>query len=185
MLFLSWYIKHNAAGTASEAMPHMGINIMTLIWSDKFRVTVAVLSWNWHMTSPLMNGVINSLSPRRNRRHFSSRHFQMHFLNENAWISIEISLKFVHRDAINNIPALVPIMAWRRLGDKPLSEPMMVSLPTHICVTRPQWVNALLQVLSINHRILLLLSQEMWEPAIQIHYIQGLLLTNLNPSMNK
>ena len=31
-------------------------------------------------------------------------------------------------------------MAWRRPGDKPLSEPMMVNLPTHICVTRPQWV---------------------------------------------
>ena len=31
-------------------------------------------------------------------------------------------------------------MAWRRPGDKPLSEPMMVILPTHICVTRPQWV---------------------------------------------
>ena len=32
-------------------------------------------------------------------------------------------------------------MAWRRLGDKPLSEPMMVSSLTHICATRPQWVN--------------------------------------------
>ena len=31
-------------------------------------------------------------------------------------------------------------MHWRRSGDKPLSKPMMVSLPTHICVTRPQWV---------------------------------------------
>ena len=31
-------------------------------------------------------------------------------------------------------------MAWCRSGDKPLSEPMMVSLLTHICVTRPQWV---------------------------------------------
>ena len=31
-------------------------------------------------------------------------------------------------------------MAWRRPGDKPLSEQMMVSLPTHIFVTRPQWV---------------------------------------------
>ena len=31
-------------------------------------------------------------------------------------------------------------MACRRQGDKPLSEPMMVRLPTHICVTRPQWV---------------------------------------------
>ena len=32
-------------------------------------------------------------------------------------------------------------MAWHRPGDKPLSEPMMVSLLTHICVTGPQWVN--------------------------------------------
>ena len=34
-------------------------------------------------------------------------------------------------------------MAWRRPGDKPLSEPIMVSLLTHICVSRPQWVNSL------------------------------------------
>ena len=39
-----------------------------------------------------------------------------------------------------NIPVLVQIMAWRRPGDKPLSEPMMVKLMTHICATRPQWV---------------------------------------------
>ena len=36
---------------------------------------------------------------------------------------------------------LVQIMAWRRPDDKPLSEPMMVSLLTYICLTRPQWVN--------------------------------------------
>ena len=42
---------------------------------------------------------------------------------------------------INNIPALVQIMAWCRWGNKPLSEPMMVSLLTHICVPRPWWVN--------------------------------------------
>ena len=44
---------------------------------------------------------------------------------------------------INNIRALVQIMAWRRSGDKPLSEPMMDSLLMHICVTRPQWINEL------------------------------------------
>ena len=43
-----------------------------------------------------------------------------------------------------NIPSLIQIMAWRRQGDKPLSETMMVSLLTHICVTRPQWVNNLI-----------------------------------------
>ena len=65
----------------------------------------------------------------------------MYFLEWNVWVSIEISLKFVPKGQINNIPALVQIMAWRRPGDKLLSEPMMVSLLTHICVTRPQWVN--------------------------------------------
>ena len=63
------------------------------------------------------------------------------FLNENEWHSIKISLKFVPKVPINIIPALVQIKAWRRPGDKPLSEPMMVVLPTHICVTRPQWAN--------------------------------------------
>ena len=34
-------------------------------------------------------------------------------------------------------------MAWGRPGDKSLSQPMMVSLLTQICVTRPQWVDIL------------------------------------------
>ena len=68
--------------------------------------------------------------------------FSNAFSNENEWISLMISLKFVPKVRINNIPAMVQIKAWRRPGDKPLSEPMVVSLPTHICVTRPQWVNS-------------------------------------------
>ena len=84
---------------------------------------------------------INSLRQRPNRRHFADDIFKCIFENENEWISPRIPLKFVPRVRINNIPALVQIMAWRRPGDKPLSEPMMVSLLTHICVTRPQWVN--------------------------------------------
>ena len=38
---------------------------------------------------------------------------------------------------INKILALIQIMARRRPGDEPSSEPMMVRLPTHICVTQP------------------------------------------------
>ena len=41
------------------------------------------------------------------------------------WIPIEISLRIVPRGPINNILALVPIMAWRHSGDKPLSETMI------------------------------------------------------------
>ena len=78
--------------------------------------------------------LFNTLRPRQNGRHFPDDIFKCIFVNENAWISIKISLKFVPKAHINNIPALVQIMAWRRAGDKPLSEPMMVSLLTHICV---------------------------------------------------
>ena len=84
---------------------------------------------------------LNTLRPKQNGRHSADDIFKCIFLNENEWIWLKISLKFVPKGPINNIPALVQIMAWRRPGDKPLSEPMMVSLPMHICITRPQWVN--------------------------------------------
>ena len=82
---------------------------------------------------------INTLRPRQNGRHFADDTFNRIFVNENVRISIEFSLKFP-KGPINNIPALVQIMAWRRPGDKPLSEPMLVRSLTHICVTRPEWV---------------------------------------------
>ena len=70
------------------------------------------------------------------------------FSNAFYWMKMyEFRLRFhwslFPKVQINNIPAMVQIMVWRRPGDKPLSEPMVVSLPTHICVIQPQWVNAL------------------------------------------
>ena len=50
--------------------------------------------------------------------------FKRIFLNENVWISIKTPLHFAPKDSIDNIPALVQIMAWRRIGDKTLFEPM-------------------------------------------------------------
>ena len=79
--------------------------------------------------------------PRQNGRFFADEIFTCILLNEKVWISINISLKFVPEGQINNIPVLVQIMAWCQPGNKPLPEPMMFSLLTHICVTRPQWVN--------------------------------------------
>ena len=93
--------------------------------------------------SPLHQSGLNTLRPRKDGCQFPDDIFRCTFLNENEWYRIKISLKFVPKVPINNIPALVQIMAWHRPGDKPLSEPMMVVLPTHICVTRPQWVNPL------------------------------------------
>ena len=71
----------------------------------------------WHIEATETNG-----------RHFPDDIFNWIFLVEIVWISIKISLNFVSRGKINNIPALVQMMAWRRPRDKPLSEPIMVSL---------------------------------------------------------
>ena len=49
-------------------------------------------------------------------------------VNENGRISIQISLKFVPKSSIDNKPALVQVMAWRRIGDKPLSEPKLTQV---------------------------------------------------------
>ena len=82
-----------------------------------------------------------TLRPSKNGRNFPDDIFKCIFLNENIWISSKISLKFVPEGPINNISAMVQMMAWRLPGDKPLTEPMMVNLLTQICVTRPQWVS--------------------------------------------
>ena len=58
---------------------------------------------------------------------FSSAFFWMKMF-EFRW---KVSLKFVPKDLINNIPALVQMMAWRRPGDKPLSEPMIIGNMRH------------------------------------------------------
>ena len=96
----------------------------------------------WVLTCKRQETWVNTFRLRQNGRHFPDDIFQCIFLFENVWIWIKISLKFVPKIRINNIPALVQIMAWRRRGGKPLSEPMMVNLVTHICITQPQWVNA-------------------------------------------
>ena len=74
------------------------------------------------------------LKRTQNGHHLTVNILKCIFLNENVWILIKISLKFGPRGPINNILALVQIMAWYRPGDKPL-----YSLLTHICVTQPQW----------------------------------------------
>ena len=50
---------------------------------------------------------INTLRPRQNGRHFADDTFKRIFLNKNVEIWMKISLKFVPKGLINNIPALV------------------------------------------------------------------------------
>ena len=45
----------------------------------------------------------------------------------------EFLLKFVPEGLIDNKSALVQVMAWRQIGDKPLPEPMMTQF-TDVCM---------------------------------------------------
>ena len=65
-------------------------------------------------------------------------------------ISIKIYLKFVPGGPINNIPALVQIMAKLRPGYKPLSEPMVIRLLTHICFTCSERVKCIYLVMFLR-----------------------------------
>ena len=60
---------------------------------------------------------VNTLKPKQNGRCFPDDIFKYIFLNEDVGISLKISLKFIPKVRINNIPAPVQIMAWRRSGD--------------------------------------------------------------------
>ena len=104
---------------------------------------IHLLSWSFGLWRSHL--ALNTLRPRQNGRHFFLQKvlkfirdsttknsiqnditlhydiFKSIFLNENAGILLKIPLKFVPKVRINNIPALVQIMAWRRPGDKPLS----------------------------------------------------------------
>ena len=69
-------------------------------------------------------------------RHAGHNILKCIFLKENVQLLIKIPLKFVPRSPINNIPALIQLMAWCRPGNKPLSEPMMAQVTyPYMCIT--------------------------------------------------
>ena len=123
-----WVVKTVRGVAQCTLLDHSGSG---LLFGSRETIGADLVGQSWS---------INTLRPRQNGRHFADDVFKCIFLNENVWILLKISLKFVPQGPINNIPSLVQIMAWRRPGDKLSSEPMMVCLLTHICVTRPQWV---------------------------------------------
>ena len=93
---------------------------------------------------------------------------------------IKISLNFVPKGAVNNIAALVQIMAWRLPGDNYLNQ-WWYSLLTHICVTRPQWLNIHVQinVMSmelIHHRLV-------YHVDVLLQYVYQLMLSFQTNSM--
>ena len=80
----------------------------------------------WHWNLNVLAKKFKTLRPRRNWKNFTDDILKPIFFDENVWISTNISLTFVSKGPINNSPPLVEMMAWRRPGDQPLSEPVIV-----------------------------------------------------------
>ena len=81
-------------------------------------------SFHWSL-SLYKRCFLNILRPRQNSRHFADDIFKRNVSTENYCISIPISLKFVLNCLIDNNPSLVQLMAWCRIADNPLSDPMV------------------------------------------------------------
>ena len=92
-------------------------------WVKTIDLPRSVTVWFWLYSCDL----INTLRPKQNRRHFADDTLKRTFVNENFRNSIKMSLKFVPKGPVNNY-----LNQW------------WLVLLTHICLTRPQWVNNIL-----------------------------------------
>ena len=110
---------------------------MNYTWSPWSTVSNVYMMY---MTAPHRVQPLNTLRPSQDGRHFPDDIFKCIFFQ---WKYINFDYDFTEissQDPNNNIPSLFQIMACRLTGAKPLSETMMISWLTHICVTRPQLV---------------------------------------------
>ena len=70
----------------------------------------------------------NTLKPEQNGRHFAGDIFKCIFFNEDVWISIKISRKFVAKGPINEKLTLIQVMAQCSAGDEPFPGPMLTKV---------------------------------------------------------
>ena len=120
--------------------PYRSNRLISMSMADILHITnttYIMVMWHWHNTW----FALTHWSPDEINNISQTTFWNVFFSMKMFEFRLKFNWIFFPKGPINNIPALVQIMAWRCPGDKPLSETMMVSLPTHICVTRPQWVN--------------------------------------------
>ena len=91
---------------------------------------------------------LNTLRSRQYGRPYTDDIFKWIFLIRMYGFRLKSHWNLILVGTINIIPAQA--MLWRRPGDKPLSELMMVRLLTHICTARPQWVKYTLLIMDDN-----------------------------------
>ena len=97
-----------------------------------------LITKHWRLI--LINGIlvetskidVNSSLPAQVGCDFADDMFRCIFMNEKVFHVVRISLKSVRKGPVDNISALVQIMAWYRTGDKALTEPMLAQY--HWCI---------------------------------------------------
>ena len=102
---------------------------------------MAVITTRSSELKPSLHIAMHSSTPRQNGGLFADDVFRWIFMNEKFCILIKISLKFVPKGSIDNIPALWQWPGANQATSHYLDHWVMIFLLTHICVTRPQQVN--------------------------------------------
>ena len=70
---------------------------------------------------------LNALRPQQNGCHSADDILKLIFVNENIGILIKNPQKLFTYSPVGKKPALVQVMAWHWIGDKPLSDSMMAN----------------------------------------------------------
>ena len=121
-------------GQYSVTIQTFGISIHT-------PTKVTRLSWFISRSWKRGQHAFNTSKPEQNGAILADDIFKCTSLIENNGIQIQISLKCVPRTPIDNKPALVQVMVWRRTGDKPLPEPVMTQFSDAYMRHQGGWVN--------------------------------------------
>ena len=107
--------------------------------------------------------------PGQNGWHFTGNIFRCIFMNEKFCILIPNSLKFVPKCPIDNMSALVQVMAWHQIGNKPLPEPMLIQFTDAYMRHLGRWVKRINSNCKIIHhsckfvRFRFRLFQSLWD----------------------
>ena len=87
-----------------------GMSMYLCVSSNDYEEAVISI-YNLRVYQSCCTARVNTLRLRLNGGHFPDYIFKCISSNGNIWISITISLKFVPKSSINNIPALVQMIA--------------------------------------------------------------------------
>ena len=108
---ISWW-----GSSPTDIYKPLGITWYHWLSSSNQGLTILSIPWKSKKNHSLPYIYLNTLRLRQSCRHFTDDIFKCIFLNAIVWLLLKISLKFVPKVRINNIPALVKIMAWHWPG---------------------------------------------------------------------